>query len=568
MKLITEFREHTFAESMLPFLQNLAIQKDVLCRRFRVIKSTPDIRVMFYAHREEVVLVGLEYHENDDVVLADEETFMENEAPFYFTESDHRPSPVYLLRKLAEAMQKTFREAVIPVKRVWTVLVTNSTIINKEEMEDEWLFLHTQVVDRADDLDDDFLFQNDTPSEPKLREAFQRANSCTVCEGTIMPPPEEQTTLEDEFRKMLENMNLHLTKQEEVSEEESISDERDDDVDLEDDFDLDLADDKPFQGPIIDDMNSKPFDKPNHRPYLPDMEDLRARAFPLMEEPEKELDQMLGCEGVRKQIARLTALTAYNRRLKELNPQAKQHKVSLHAIFQGAPGTGKTTLCKIYASLLHQAGVLSHGHVVVANRATFVGNLFGDEEKTVHKVLEVARGGVLMIDEAYQLVTNHQSDPGRLILPLMMPMLADEENRDIAVVLCGYQAPMQRLMDLNEGLASRFVNRFDFPEFTVPQLLEISKRRVATYDYHFTPQAWAHYTRLVTQAYERRDPKTWGNARFVANLLETIYINHAERCFAQIDTNTSRQLHTITLADVKSVVLPESTPQRKVVGFR
>ena len=286
------------------------------------------------------------------------------------------------------------------------------------------------------------------------------------------------------------------------------------------------------------------------------------RAF-LMHKPSKS---QLRKERIKKQIQQLTILTEYNKQLLKDNPNAKTHQVSLHAIFQGAPGTGKTTLCKIYSSLLYKAGVLSHGHVVVATRSTFMGTQWGSEETILHAVLNAASGGVLMVDEAYQLGgSGHPHDPCRNVLPMMMPMLADEHSRDIAVVLCGYKEPMAKLLELNQGLTSRFTKRFDFPDFTIAQLLEISKRKIADFKYRFTPKAWKLYGDLVTQAYEKRDPKTWGNARFVANLLEAIYIQHAQRCFKMED---SHQLHTITVADIKPVHLKGNEEKKRIIGFR
>ena len=90
-------------------------------------------------------------------------------------------------------------------------------------------------------------------------------------------------------------------------------------------------------------------------------------------------------------------------------PNSKRHEVSLHSVFFGRPGTGKTTVCKIFGSLLHQAGVLSKGHVVVCDRGTFIGTLWGDEERSVRQVIEMAQGGVLMIDEAYLLNGKHEN---------------------------------------------------------------------------------------------------------------------------------------------------------------
>lgn len=305
--------------------------------------------------------------------------------------------------------------------------------------------------------------------------------------------------------------------------------------------------------------------KPTVTDLAGEKHELRVDMLPLLPNPEAELDKLLGCDDIRRQIEHLTALTRYNAQMHQIAPDVPPHKVSLHAIFQGAPGTGKTTLCKIYAALLHKAGALSKGHVVVASRSTFIGTRWGDDEAVVHAVLEAAKGGVLMIDEAYQLVSDNPNDPGRLTLQLMMPLLADEQNRDIAIVLCGYKGAMQRIFDLNEGLRSRFVNVFDFPEFSVPQLLEISRRRFGVHHYHFTRQAWAHYCDILRQGYDHRDKKTWANARVVANLLDEVYTRHAQRITTHNITDRD-QFFTITAADIKPITLPTPTPVQRI-GF-
>ncbi|MBR1498846.1 MAG: AAA family ATPase [Bacteroidaceae bacterium] len=290
---------------------------------------------------------------------------------------------------------------------------------------------------------------------------------------------------------------------------------------------------------------------------------VKVRILPPMARPREELDRLVGCADIKARLGELLALTRYNRMLRKAFPQAKEHEVSLHSIFFGRPGTGKTTVCKIFGSLLHEAGALSKGHVVVADRGTFIGSLWGDEERSVRQVLEMARGGVLMIDEAYLLNGKNDHDPGKIVIQLLMDVLADEDQRDIAVVLCGYKEPMMRLLDSNPGLPSRFPNRFEFSDFSVDDLLEISRRRVDRYRYHFTPQAWQKYSEVLAAAYRERDPQTWGNARFVANQLERIYIRHAQRC-TQGKTPSGRQLLTLTPADIVSVEVPRPKPH---IGF-
>ena len=279
--------------------------------------------------------------------------------------------------------------------------------------------------------------------------------------------------------------------------------------------------------------------------------------------PREELNKLVGCDDIKRRMDELVSLTSYNKMMQKLFPGVKQHNVSLHSIFLGRPGTGKTTVCKIFGSLLRQTGALSKGHVVVCDRGTFIGTLWGDEERSMRQVLEMARGGVLMIDEAYLLNGKNEHDPGRLVVQLLMNILADETQRDIAVVLCGYKEPMQKLLDTNPGLQSRFPNKFEFVDFTVSELLEITRHRIKEYNYRFTRQAWEKYQEQLAAAYQMRDPETWGNGRFIANHLERIYIRHATRCMKQQPKNKN-ELFVLTPADIVPIDIP---CQKKKIGF-
>ena len=144
-----------------------------------------------------------------------------------------------------------------------------------------------------------------------------------------------------------------------------------------------------------------------------------------------------------------------------------------------------------------------------------------------------------------------------------MNILADESQRDLAVVLCGYKEPMKQLLAVNPGLESRFPNKFEFPDFSVEDLLRITLRRINEYNYEFTDQAWDKYCDILRKAYQQRDPETWGNARFVANQLDRIYIQHAARCVHHIPKDIS-QMRTITADDIQPIEVPK--PKMKI-GF-
>lgn len=150
-----------------------------------------------------------------------------------------------------------------------------------------------------------------------------------------------------------------------------------------------------------------------------------------------------------------------------------------------------------------------------------------------------------------------------MILPLLMEILADESQRDIAIILCGYKEPMIEMLRINEGLQSRFPNIFEFQDFTIDELLRITRLRVAEYNYHFTRTAWAKYKQMIENAYASRDADTWGNARFIANQLDRIYLTHAQRCVHQQSIN-SKQIQMLTHADIQAIDVPKPI---KRIGF-
>ena len=126
-----------------------------------------------------------------------------------------------------------------------------------------------------------------------------------------------------------------------------------------------------------------------------------------------------------------------------------------------------------------------------------------------------------------------------------------------------YSGSMMKMLDLNQGLASRFPNKFEFKDFTVDELMEITRRRLKDYDLLLTDQAWEKYRSLISQAYQARNSETWGNARFIANQLERIYLRHAERCVQQQPAD-KLSWRTITPDDIVPIEVPKP---RVRIGF-
>lgn len=475
--------------------------------------------------------------------------------------------------KLVEAVHlaKIHLQLSKPDMTVYGVLLTEAEILNSYELSEMWNAHNVMVIDNFTRLKYRTLKLNE--DDDLSCKAYVR----TIVDASLDVPTPEITTVntsapatdipknevgiddeDDDFARLL---NKFLNEGTEMVDEKTPFDNTNDDQ-QEDEDELDL-DDLPEDSVHDDDESAADAPVPDGEIEQNQNISVKVEILRPIANPREELNKLVGCSDIKRRMDELVALTSYNKMMHELFPDSKQHDVSLHSIFLGRPGTGKTTVCKIFGSLLRQAGALSKGHVVVCDRGTFIGTLWGDEERSMRQVLEIAKGGVLMIDEAYLLNGKQESDPGKLVIQLMMNILADETQRDIAIVLCGYKDQMMKMLDMNPGLQSRFPNKFEFTDFTVDELLEITRRRIKDYDYQFTAQAWEKYRGMLTQAYQVRDPETWGNARFITNQLERIYIQHATRCVRQ-RPNDKRELLQLTSEDIVPIEIPR--PKTKI-GF-
>ena len=453
--------------------------------------------------------------------------------------------------------------------KVYGVLLTEAEILNSYGLDDMWDAHNVMVIDDLTRLKYRKIRVNeddDLPCMTYARTVIDASLDTPTVEGTITNTSEPTTNVpknevdmddDDDFARLLDkflNEGMEI-----VDEKAPFDDTYDDQQEDEDDIDID---DFPEDSVHTDDETSD-ISFPDGEIEQNQNISVKVEVLRPIANPREELNKLVGCSDIKRRMDELVALTSYNKMMHELFPNGKQHEVSLHSVFLGRPGTGKTTVCKIFGSLLRQAGALSKGHVVVCDRGTFIGTLWGDEERSMKQVLEMAKGGVLMIDEAYLLNGKHENDPGKLVIQLMMNILADETQRDIAIVLCGYKEPMMKMLDTNPGLQSRFPNKFEFTDFTVDELLEITRRRIKDYDYQFAAQAWEKYHGMLTQAYKVRDPETWGNARFISNQLERIYIQHAARCVKRCPKD-KHELLLLTPEDIVPIEIPR--PKTKI-GF-
>ena len=566
MALIDDFRKQT-RETILDHMDRLGVNHAVYSTHLNGYEpDLPEKNIFIYIHAKSMVVVCFDLCGNREEI-ADEGDPYDVDMPEYYSYKVSRTSPVC---QLSDAMKEMDRRAIniFPPVDIHGVLLSESNILNAKDMKDKWSAMNITVIDGLKGLRHREITTNKSYSEEArtilgaILDEGAYIRNCELKALDFSNPLGENQVIdegaekEDEFEKLLKKfINDGYEKVEEGNlpfDESANSDiyDNDDEINIEafPEGSVHKIEDLSFPDGTID-QNDKISVK---------VEVLRPIAH-----PREELDKLVGCTDIKRRMDELVALTGYNKMMSKMFPNSKRHEVSLHSVFLGRPGTGKTTVCKIFGSLLRQAGALSKGHVVVCDRGTFIGTLWGDEERSMRQVLEMAQGGVLMVDEAYLLNGKHENDPGKLVIQLMMNILADETQRDIAIVLCGYKEPMERLLESNPGLQSRFPNKFEFADFTIDELLEITCRRVKEYEYEFTPEAWDKYRSLLTKAYGERDPKTWGNARFVANQLERIYIQHAMRCVRQSPTD-KRLLRLLTPEDILPIEVPK---EKRRIGF-
>lgn len=536
--LIEDFRDQT-KETIQEHLDKLATNRIVYSTHLKGFEPyLKEKNVVIYIHATSMVIVCFDLCGKIEEIV-DEVDDIDVDPPQFFSYKGARTSPVWQLK---EAMT-LIRDRIINIKPpmdVYGVLLSESDLLNATDMKDRWDIMNIHVIHGLKGLRRKEIVTNEFDS-PKMKAIMDAIHPSTIdCE--------DKQDEDDDFAKLI---NYFLSGETDDDLDDNMGDDVDDDEINPDDFpkgSVHVLEDISFPDGTID-QNDKISVK---------VEILRPIA-----NPREELDKLVGCIDIKRRMDELVALTGYNKLMSKMFPNSKQHEVSLHSVFLGRPGTGKTTVCKIFGSLLRQAGALSKGHVVVCDRGTFIGTLWGDEERSMRQVLEMAQGGVLMVDEAYLLNGKNENDPGKIVVQLMMNILADESQRDIAIVLCGYKEPMTELLNSNPGLQSRFPNKFEFLDFTIDELLEITRRRLKEYEYEFTPSAWEKYKLLLVQAYQHRNPQTWGNARFVANQLERIYIQHASRCVKQCPAD-KYQLRLISTEDILPIEVPI---ERNRIGF-
>lgn len=278
------------------------------------------------------------------------------------------------------------------------------------------------------------------------------------------------------------------------------------------------------------------------------------------------LDHLTGLRSVKEKLGVYESVVRFNKMRSEKGFPTPP--TPLHAMFLGSPGTGKTTVAKMIGVMLRRAGVLSKGHIVVRERSTLLGQNYNSESEKTLAAIEEAQGGILFIDEAYQLYQPSDArDPGKFVIETLLTALADESNRDWMLILAGYPDMMKRMFEMNPGFKSRIPdsNIYVFDDFTESELMEIAENYLARNDYTLSAQARQALTERLNADYVHRD-ESFGNARHVINMIQTEILPSMAVRVINEGLDDENSLTVIREADIPAPVT-KSAPFRSRIGF-
>lgn len=390
------------------------------------------------------------------------------EEPMWFTESSHRVSPLFRMRELGEEMGH-------PNCRC--IYVTRSVICNYEDIVAQWDAMDYAVWQCMNIASLEIM----PGAEPVALEPYTPPRLPHKCQ----PGKEPDTSLAFPAAREEDVLTIYL-------------------------------DDETGEY-VISSRDSTPMDVESFTGWL--LEDL---------------NKMTGLENIKIAMREFADFVIYDELAKYANGGVSPHpdRITKSAVFLGNPGTGKTSVAKLYGTMLYNLGLLKSPEVRVISRQDIINKpYYGAEEQNLRRILDEMEdngGGVLFIDEAYSLSPEHDlKDPGHLVITSLMHIM--DTHPDIALVLAGYTEDMERFLNDNRGLRSRLAGRiFRFEDYDTGALMNIAMSMFSSRNYTLTPTAVTWLEQHIEDAYAARD-RHFGNGRFVEKLVERIFTLHAHR---------------------------------------
>lgn len=274
---------------------------------------------------------------------------------------------------------------------------------------------------------------------------------------------------------------------------------------------------------------------------------------------EQKFSRLVGMESVKTEIRKRVDFLVVNKRREKRGLSHSSQR--MHMAFVGNPGTGKTTVARLYGELLHDLGLLPTRNFIETDRSGLVGAYVGQTDEKTSQVIKQADGGVLFIDEVYALDDGYggQKGFGEEATNVIVKQMEDRRDR-LVVILAGYKNETMQFMNLNPGLLSRVPVIVDFPDYTDDELMEIADRIAGHQGLIIDEQARPALQKVLSAS---RNSSGFGNARSVENVLEAAQRSAVNRTSALGNLATEKELRTILAEDIP-VVAPE---KKKVIGF-
>ena len=281
---------------------------------------------------------------------------------------------------------------------------------------------------------------------------------------------------------------------------------------------------------------------------------------PRLKDALNELESLIGMDNIKQEIKDIVKLVRY---YNEIGKDV-MNKFVMHTVFKGNPGTGKTTVARIFAKIFNALGILEKGHLVECDRSSLIGQYTGQTAPKTLAKIEEAIGGVLFIDEAYALVEGGGGFGKEAISTILKQM--EDRNTEFILIAAGYPKNMEAFLESNPGLKSRFDQSLTFEDYTQEELFDISKLMFKNEELAMNDEAEERMMAHLDDMYQHRD-EYFGNAREVRKLVQQITQDHHLRLADMDPTKRSvKAITTVTIEDFEKIQPFEGSGKKKI-GF-